>query len=411
MRVLSASDFKAEICAFRVPVTEDVQEAVKKIVQQVKERGDAAVVELEARFGFRPRWLEVPPEAIEEAYRTVPERALHALRVAICRVKEFHQRLPIPASTDVSLDGVQIGFRVRPLNRVGIYVPGGRATYPSTVVMTAVPARVAGVRELIMATPPGPDGKPSPLALVAASECGVDRVFCCGGAQAIAAMAFGTETVPRVDKIVGPGNVYVTAAKKHLYGLVDIDSLAGPSEIMIAVDPCVDEKVIEWVACDLMAQAEHDNHAVCVAITTQEQFARRLAAAAQCPGYVVVCPEGWERALELIEKFGPEHVELVGPGPEALAGRIQNAGAVFVGAYSPVALGDYVLGPSHVLPTGGSARAFCGLWTGSFLRTFSVMHVPQEAMGRVAEAAEIIAMVEGLNAHARSVRVRREQAG
>jgi histidinol dehydrogenase len=408
MIINKAEDFINHIVQRQYTVPPAVVRQVQTIVEAVKSKGDEAVTFYETKFNIKPANLQVPIEIMEQAIQDLDQDIRTALIQSITRVKEYHQKLPIPRTQEVTVGKSNITFDVRPLRRVGIYIPGGRASYPSTVVMTAIPAQVARVDEIILCTPPGPTGLPSAVTLAAARECGVNKVFCCGGAQAIAAMAYGTQSIPKVDKIVGPGNTFVTAAKKEVFGIVDIDGLAGPSEAMIVLDPTVTNKVLEWCVWDLKAQFEHDPESICVLVTTDPELAARLAPTVQeIPGHMVVCTGGWEEVCDVIEAFAPEHLELVGPGPESLAKSICNAGAVFVGPLSPVAMGDYIAGPSHVLPTGGSARCFSGLWTGSFLRVHSVININPKEFMSLATTGEVLARGEGLLAHAQSLAVRR----
>ncbi|HHV78501.1 MAG TPA: histidinol dehydrogenase [Firmicutes bacterium] len=410
MEVISAPEFIRRVCSSRQPTWVQIGETVKRIIAAVKEKGDAAVLQFEAEFGFAPKWLRVPADEIKGAASRVPAELRKALRIAAERIREYHESLPVPRSCDVKVGEGRIRFTVEPLEKVGVYVPGGRASYPSTMLMTAIPARVAGVKEIVVCTPPGPDGIPAAATLAAAVECGVDSIFCCGGAQAIAAMAYGTETIPKVNKIVGPGNAFVTAAKKEVYGVVDIDGLAGPSELMVAIGN-VGDRVLGWALEDLRAQAEHDPQAVCVAVTTSHAIAEKLSElSGDVNGYIVFCETGWTQGLEVIEHFAPEHLELLGEDAKHLAGKVRSAGAVLVGPFSPVAAGDYMAGPSHVLPTGGSARSFSGLWTGSFLRSHSVMELTRQELGQLLGVGETLAVAEGLRAHARSFTVRRDSS-
>lgn len=389
-------------------ISPEVISQVRDIIAGVRAKGDKAVIDYEAKFNIRPRNLKVPVESITQAAANLESDIKIALQQSITRVKDYHSQLPVPDTQVITVGKSEIIFSVSPLRRVGIYVPGGRASYPSTVMMTAVLAQVAGVKEIILCTPPGPTGMPSDITLAAAGECDLDKVFCCGGAQAIAAMAFGTETIPKVDKIVGPGNAFVTAAKREVFGVVDIDGLAGPSEAMIALDPKVSDHVLKWCIWDMKAQAEHDPESCCVLVTIEAKLAEKLAPyVREIPGYIVVCADGWKEVYEVIEAFSPEHLELIGPRPESLAKTVRNAGAVFVGPQSAIAMGDYVAGPSHVLPTGGSARSFSGLWTGSFLRVHSIVNINYEEFVPLATAGETLALKEGLLAHAKSLAVRR----
>jgi len=336
-----------------------------------------------------------------------------AIERASARVRRFHERERY-ASFELAEDGARVGMRVAPLTRVGLYVPGGTARYPSTVVMTAVPAKVAGVREVIMTTP-----GPSPETLAAALEAGVDRVFVIGGAQAIAALAYGTESVPRVDKIVGPGNAYVAAAKRLVFGDVGIDSIAGPTELVVAADDSVDPS---WVAADLLAQAEHDVLAVPILIALGHEVGKKIAAeverqvkllprreiaeaALRDHGAVIVVPDV-DEVVRVMNLLAPEHAELAMRDARAVGERITTAGALFLGAHTPESVGDYVAGPSHVLPTGGSARFFSPLGVADFVKRTSIIEYDAAALRAQGGDIEALAEVEGLHAHGRAVAIR-----
>jgi histidinol dehydrogenase len=392
----------------------DIEAAARKTIAKVRAGGDAAVRALTAELDKRQvDALELPATEWDElAARVVPEvRA--ALEHAARRVRAFHER-ERHASFEISEEGVRVGSRVDPLARIGIYVPGGKARYPSTVIMTAIPARVAGVREIVMTTP-----GPSPETLAAARLAGVDRVFVIGGAQAIAAMAYGTESVPRVDKIVGPGNAYVAAAKRLVFGDVGIDSIAGPTEVVIAADDSVDPR---WIAADLLAQAEHDEVAVPILIARGKALADAVAAAvvtqlAELPrraiatrsladqGAIFVV-DGDAEVVRLVNLLAPEHASLALRDARALASQITTAGAVFIGAHTPESVGDYIAGPSHVLPTGGSARFASPLGVGDFIKRTSIIEYDAAALSAQADDIERIATVEDLYGHGRAVTIR-----
>jgi len=413
----SSPDFQRRLdalCNRSSELGTDVEAAARKTIAKVRTGGDAAVRALTAEFDKRQLdALELPAAEWDElAARVVPDvRA--ALEHAARRVRVFHER-ERHASFEISEDGVRVGSRVDPLARIGIYVPGGKARYPSTVIMTAIPARVAGVREIVMTTP-----GPSPETLAAARLAGVDRVFVIGGAQAIAAMAYGTESVPRVDKIVGPGNAYVAAAKKLVFGDVGIDSIAGPTEVVIAADDSVDPR---WLAADLLAQAEHDEVAVPILIARSKALADAVAAAvatqlAELPrraiatrsladqGAIFVV-DGDAEVVRLINLLAPEHVSLALRDARALASQITTAGAVFIGAHTPESVGDYIAGPSHVLPTGGSARFASPLGVGDFIKRTSIIEYDAAALSAQADDIERIATVEDLYGHGRAVTIR-----
>ena len=353
---------------------------VDSILAQVRSEGDQALLELSERFdGVRPDPLRIPIEQLQAAWDQCDNSLKSALELAHDRILAFHQRqLPSDLAL-VGPPGERLGRRWRPVETAGIYIPGGRASYPSTVLMNAVPARVAGVKRLVMVTPPGPDGQVNATVLAAAHLAGVDEIYRVGGAQAIGALAYGTATIPRVDVITGPGNLYVTLAKKAVYGRVAIDSLAGPSEVLVIADHSARA---DQVAADLLAQAEHDPLAA--AIPTLE------AAAA------------------LSDRFAPEHLELLVEQPEPLAERIQHAGAIFLGAWSPEAVGDYLAGPNHTLPTSGTARFASALGVETFLRHTSLIHFNRQALEATGPAVVTLAESEGLHSHAQSVRLRLE---
>ena len=395
-----------------------VGEVVDRILRDVRERGDAAVArynqEIDGVHGGRARSLEVSSEEMEAAYDRLDAGLVRALREAADQVRRFHQRQMEHAARGFQKDGV--GQQVRPLARVGMYVPGTRTIYPSTVLMIAVPARVAGVRELVMATPALPDASVSPLKLVAAHIAGVDRVFRAGGVQGIAALAYGTESVPRVDKICGPGNVFVTEAKKRVYGEVGLDGVFGPSETVVIADGGADP---ELVAADLLAGAEHDELATAILISTSEGLASKALgelqsqmdglerkdvarASLEARGGIAVV-EHLEQALELANEFAPEHLCLHVERPGRLLEKVRNAGAVFVGAASVESIGDFTAGPSHVMPTGGSARFASPLGVQDFLKATSVVALDSKAVERLGPPAVTIARAEGFGGHARAV--------
>jgi len=398
----------------------EARERVEAILKAVRDRGDAAIADFTERFdGFRPEPMAVSPEALEQAWTSLPTNLRDALELAHRRITDFHQRQR-PADLAVTgPHGEQLGRRWRPVERAGLYVPGGRAAYPSTVLMNAVPARVAGVKDVVICSPAGRDGAVNPVVLAAAHLAGVKTVFRLGGAQAVAAMAYGSESVPKVDVISGPGNLYVTLAKQAVYGQVAIDSLAGPSEVLVIADHSAKP---DQVAADLLAQAEHDPLAAAVLITTDPALADGINAAvaeqlADHPrqeiceaalrdwGLVVVCDD-LESCAHLSDSFAPEHLELLVERPEPLADRIQNAGAIFLGPWSPEAVGDYLAGPNHTLPTCGAARFSGALSVETFMRHTSLIGFNRAALEATGSAVQELATSEGLHSHAESVRRR-----
>ncbi|MFN3471685.1 MAG: histidinol dehydrogenase [Aquificaceae bacterium] len=399
-------------------LTQEYEPIVKEIIQRVREEGDDALIEYTKRFDqldITPESMEIPYEELERAYNEIEEDVRSALEIAHERIRRFHEK-QLERSFFVEEEGIILGNRVLPLERVGIYVPGGKAAYPSTVLMNAVPAVVAGVEEVIMVSP-----RPNPYTLAAAFIAGVSRVYQIGGAQAVAALAFGTQTLPKVDKIVGPGNIYVALAKKLLFGVVDIDMIAGPSEILIIADGSTDPK---WAACDLLSQAEHDELAGAFMITTDEEYAQEVSQwvkrlLEEFPrkeiaqksidrfGTIFLVKDLYQ-ACEVANHIAPEHLEVLTEDPFSLLPYLKHAGAIFLGKYATEPLGDYVLGPNHTLPTGGTARFFSPLGVYHFLKRSSVIYLSKEGFEKVAEPAESIARAEGLYAHFYAVRVRRE---
>ncbi len=397
-----------------------VTRAVMEILESVRREGDAAVLRYTRKFDCAGLdALEVPPAALREAYERSDERFVQAMLCAKDNITAFHGRQKQQGFIDMQQSGVLLGQRIRGLHRVGLYVPGGTAAYPSSVLMNAIPAKIAGVGEIIMVTPPGKDGKPNPDILTAAYIAGVDRVFLVGGAQAVAALAYGTQSIPRVDKIVGPGNIYVATAKKLVYGAVDIDMIAGPSEILILADGTADPRCI---AADLMSQAEHDALASAVLVTTSAEVAMRVGEqlqrqAASMPrreiieqsladyGAVIIC-KTLDQAVALANELAPEHLEVVCAEGMQLLGRLDNAGSIFVGGYSPEPLGDYYAGPNHVLPTSGTARFFSPLSVDDFVKKTSFISYTEQALRSACDDIVTIAEREGLYAHANAVKVR-----
>ncbi|MCM1271805.1 MAG: histidinol dehydrogenase [Ruminococcus flavefaciens] len=399
-----------------------VGEVVTGIIEDVRENGDEAVKRYTLKFdGSLPQYYEVPREVINDALTEADEAFVNALLNAQANIAEFHQRQVQQSFIAPKENGVILGQRVRGLERVGLYVPGGTAAYPSSVLMNAVPAKIAGVKEIIMVTPPLKDGTPNKDILVAAAICGVDRIFLSGGAQAIAALAYGTEEIPKCDKIVGPGNIYVATAKKLLYGVVDIDMIAGPSEILVLADETADPK---FAAADLMSQAEHDVLASAIMITTCEKLAdKTIAEIERQKEYLsrkaiidksledygaVIIAESRDQAVRLANEIAPEHLEVLMENPMELIGSLDNAGSVFLGHYASEPLGDYFAGPNHVLPTSGTARFFSPLGVASFTKRSSYIYYTEEALREAKDDIVLIAEREGLTAHANAIKVRFE---
>lgn len=400
----------------------DVVPAVSEIINNVREKGDKAVYDYTVKFdGKAPEKTEITKEEIEELIKDCEPKFLEAITKAAANIKDFHARQVQQSWLTTKENGVIMGQRVRGLKRVGIYVPGGTAAYPSSVLMNAIPAKLAGVEEVIMVTPPCKDGKPNPNIMAAAKIAGVDRVFLMGGAQAVAALAYGTETVPKVDKIVGPGNIFVATAKKLLYGVVDIDMIAGPSEILIVADKTANQK---FLAADLMSQAEHDRLASSILLTTSDEIAvetekevlRQVEKLSRKDiieyslsnfGAIIVCSD-MTQAVDFANELAPEHLEVCCENPMEYVGKLHNAGSVFLGNYSPEPLGDYFAGPNHVLPTSGTARFFSPLSVDSFVKKSSFIYYTEDALKKDAELIEEFAKKEGLTAHANSITVRFE---
>jgi len=394
------------------------EEVVKRILAEVQGKGDKALFSYTKKLdGVEISSLEVSKSEISDAYAKVDKKLVSALKLAANRIKQFHsmckQRL------ESSFLSQCLGRQISPLNRVGIYVPGGIAAYPSTVLMTAIPARLAGVKEVVIVTPPKKDGTIPPATLVAADIAKVNRIFKIGGAQAIAALAFGTESVPKVDKICGPGNVFVVTAKKMAYGTVDIESLPGPSEIIVVAD---DTANVSFCTADLIAQAEHDPQTSAILITTSSKLARDInseikkqlaklerqpiAAEALKSQGIIVIVNNIDEAIELVNLYAPEHVSLMLRGGAGYIQKIKNAGCIFIGDSSPVALGDYVAGPSHVLPTGGSARFSSPLGVEDFLKVTNIIALDKATGKELGQAAITIAEAEELEGHAQAIRLR-----
>ncbi|MBV9198313.1 MAG: histidinol dehydrogenase [Alphaproteobacteria bacterium] len=403
----------------------DVAAAVAEIIDDVAIRGDAALIEYTRRFDgvdLAARDLRLSPREIAEGAAAAPRETVAALRLAAERIESFHRR-QVPAAIDyIDEAGVRLAARWRPLAAAGLYVPGGTAAYPSSVLMNAIPAKVAGVERLVM-TVPTPRGVLNPLVLAAAEMVGVDEIYRLGGAQAIAALAYGTATIAPVDKIVGPGNAYVAAAKRRVFGRVGIDMIAGPSEILVVADSDNDPA---WIAADLLSQAEHDEAAQAILVTDDPGFAAAVQAAVeqhlarlpraqiaraswQAHGAIVIVA-GWDEVPALIDRIAPEHLELALDAADAIAERVRHAGAIFLGRYTPEAIGDYVAGPNHVLPTARSARFASGLGVLDFLKRSSVVRCDAASLAALAPSAIRLAEAEGLDAHALSLSIRLDPA-
>lgn len=412
--------FFEQLAARNGETDKKVTAVVTEILETVKAQGDAAVIDYTKKFdGVRSRYYEVPREIINDALTNADQRFVDALLNAVENITEFHTRQKSQSFVDPKENGVILGQRVRGLEKVGMYVPGGTAALCSSVLMNAIPAKIAGVKEIIMVTPPLKSGLPNKDILVAAAVCGVDRIFLAGGAQAIAALAYGTEQIPKVDKIVGPGNIYVATAKKLLYGVVDIDMIAGPSEILVLADHKANPR---YIAADLMSQAEHDVLASAILVTTSERLAdetiseleKQLPSLSRASiilkslsdyGCIIVC-EDKEQACEIANKLAPEHLEVLFENPMEYVGKLDNAGSVFLGAFAPEPLGDYYAGPNHVLPTSGTARFFSPLSVNSFEKRSSFIYYTQDALKEAKDDIMLIAGKEGLTAHANAIKVR-----
>ena len=401
--------------------TEEVANTVKDVVERVRREGDPALLEYTEKFDhvtLTLKDIKVSPEEVKDAYTRVEPKKVEALKLAAQNIRAFHEKQKLTSWVSQEADGVILGQQVRPIRSAGVYVPGGKACYPSSVLMNVIPAKVAGVEQLIMCSPV-PGGSLNPYILVAADIAGVTEIYKIGGAQAVAAMAYGTATVPKVDKIVGPGNIYVATAKRYVFGQVDIDMIAGPSEILVIADDSADP---EFVAADLLSQAEHDELASAILVTPSSALAAKVAAevdrqlatlirkdiarkAIDRFGIIVVVKDLTE-AADVSNAIAPEHLELSVGQPFELLAQIKNAGAIFLGHYTPESVGDYIAGPNHVLPTGGTARFFSPLSTDDFLKKSSLIFYTKEGLDKVSDAVLQIADVEGLEAHGNTIRVR-----
>lgn len=403
-------------------LVDDIENKVREIIFSVKKEGDKALLEFTEKFDgvkLNSSGIPVSPEEWNIASQEVREDLLEVLREAIKKIKNYHLHQKENSWFTTEEKGIILGQIVNPVERVGLYVPGGTAAYPSSLIMAAVPAIIAGVKEIVVVTPPSSEGKINPYLLSTARELGISEIYKIGGAQAIAALAYGTETIKKVDKIVGPGNIFVTLAKKNVFGKVDIDMLAGPSEILIWADDKANPK---YLACDLLSQAEHDVRALAILITTSASLAEKveeeikqelkdlnrreiIQEALKSQGKLIIA-EDEEIILEFINNFAPEHLELQIENPWQILGAIRNAGAIFVGAYSPEPLGDYWAGPNHILPTSGGARCFSPLSVTDFIKKSSIIFYDKKNLRKDGQKIASLARLEGLEAHARSIEIR-----
>ena len=420
----SDADFEARfaaLLAMKREAAEDVEATARAIVEDVRRRGDAALVEYTQKFDrltLTPEGLRISAEEIAAAVGAIPAEQREALAVARERIESYHRRQMPEDDRYTDAEGVELGTRWTAIEAAGIYVPGGTAAYPSSVLMNAVPARIAGVERVVMVTPT-PDGRINPLVLAAADIAGVDEIYRVGGAQAVAALAYGTATIAPVAKVVGPGRDYVAAAKRLVFGTVGIDMIAGPSEVLVVADA---ENDPDWIAADLLAQAEHDEAAQSILLTDSAELAERvvkaverqlatlpraeIAAASWRDHGAVIVVRSLAGAMQLANRIAPEHLELAVAEPEALLARVRNAGAVFLGRHTPEVIGDYVGGPNHVLPTARSARFSSGLSVFDFIKRTSILKLGPEQLRALAGPAITLAEAEGLDAHARSVAIR-----
>jgi len=413
-----------ELMRWQTLVSPEIEQRVQQILRTVEAEGDEAVTtytrELDCKF-IDSLGLRVTEREEKAAYKSVSKDFMRAMKVASANITAYHKK-QLPKSWKLNARGVMLEHRVIPLRRIGIYVPGGKAAYPSTVLMNAVPARIAGVKEVVMTTPCSREGKISPEVLVAAGECGITEIYRIGGAQAIGALAFGTESILRVDKITGPGNAYVAAAKKLVYGRVGIDVIAGPTEVVIVADESAHPS---FVAADLIAQAEHDENAVPICITDSnllvegiqaelrrqvEGSPRKMVVLSSLRRHGVIILVGrLKDAVNIVNELAPEHLQVLTRKPERFAGKVTTAGAIFLGPWSPEALGDYVAGPNHTLPTSGTARFSSALSVSDFLRFTNIIRFSKSGFARLVRHAEVLAEAEGLVGHAASVRIRNEE--
>lgn len=422
MRVYSTQkDQLADILARKYSETADVSEVVKKIIERVQQDGDQALYQLIKEIDHVTLdTLAVSESEIEAALKGVSPELLKVMEQAKENILSFHQKQVRQGFVSTEPNGVVMGQRIIPLARVGVYVPGGTAAYPSTVLMDVLPAKIAGVKKIVTMTPTDSEGNVPAAILAAASIAGVDEIYKVGGAHGVAALAYGTETIPKVDKIVGPGNIYVATAKRMVYGEVDIDMIAGPSDVLIVADHSANPR---WIAADLLAQAEHDTLAQAILVTTEETLIEKVqseleqqlavlprkeiaGAAIENTGKIILVKD-LEEAISIANQIAPEHLELSVSEPFALLGRVENAGSVFLGHHTPEVLGDYFAGPNHTLPTEGTARFYSPLSVDDFIKKSSYLYYTEEAMKEAASAVELFAETEDLIGHARSMKVRR----
>ena len=409
----------------RSPINYREQEdAVNNILTNVKDNGNLALFEYTEKFDkvkLTAETIKVTDEEIAEAYEQVDDELIRVIRLAMKNIKDYHEMQKEESWFDSKPDGTILGQKITPLSRVGVYVPGGKAAYPSSVLMNVIPAKVAGVDEIIMCTPPGYDGKVYPTTLVSAKEAGVDTIYKVGGAQAIGALAYGTESIPQVDKIVGPGNIFVALAKKAVFGYTGIDSVAGPSEILVLADETANPR---YVAADLLSQAEHDQLASAILVTTSLEVAEKvqaeiegfvkdlerkdiIQASLDNYGYILIA-EDMDTAIDAVNAIASEHLEIVTKDPFGTMTKVRNAGAIFLGESSSEPLGDYFAGPNHVLPTNGTARFFSPLGVDTFVKKSSIISYSRDALRNIHNEIETFAKAEGLTAHANSIKVRFE---
>ncbi len=402
----------------------DFEATVKEIVADVHQNKDEALFRYTEKFDHAKLdkdSVRVSETEIEEAYKSVPEELLSVMRKAITNIRSYHEKQKTRSWFDTDPAGIMLGQKVTPLGIAGVYVPGGKAAYPSSVLMNVIPAKVAGVPRIIMTTPCNAEGKVYAQTLVAAHEAGVDEIYKCGGAQAIAAMAYGTESIPKVDKIVGPGNIFVALAKRAVFGHVSIDSVAGPSEVMVLADESANPR---YVAADMLSQAEHDEMASAILVTTSEEFAKQVSD--EVEGFIevlerkeiirksvdnygfILVADSMDEAIDTVNEIASEHLEIVTKNPFETMTKIKNAGAIFLGEYSSEPLGDYFAGPNHVLPTNGTAKFFSPLSVDDFIKKSSVIFYGKDALSKVHDDIETFAKAEGLTAHANSIHVRFE---
>ena len=404
----------------------DFIDRVNDIIDNVRGNGDAAIFDYTKRFdgaNINASNIKVTKEEIEEAYTLVDPELIDVIRKALVNIREYHEKQRQYSWFDSKPNGTMLGQKVTPLASAGVYVPGGKAVYPSSVLMNVIPAKVAGVEKIVMVTPPGKDGKVNPNTLVAANEAGADEIYKVGGAQAIAALAFGTESIPKVDKIVGPGNIYVALAKKAVYGYVSIDSIAGPSEILVLADETANPR---YVAADLLSQAEHDELASAILVTTSKELAEAVSVevdifiaelsrkeimtkSIENYGYILVA-ESMQDAIDAANDIASEHLEIMTKNPFEVMTKIKNAGAIFIGEYSSEPLGDYFAGPNHILPTNGTAKFFGPLSVDDFVKKSSIIYYSREALEPIHKDIIKFATSEQLTAHANSIKVRFEES-